>query len=52
MRNPVYSGNSRWTANRKQKKKDALAESAKGAKAVTSYFSVSQMPNENQFKKG
>ena len=41
MRNPIYCGDSWWTANRYCKKKAELAESAKGAKPMTSYFSVS-----------
>jgi hypothetical protein len=36
-------------SKQKVEKKDALTELAKGTKAVTSYFSVSQMSNENQF---
>jgi hypothetical protein len=40
MRNPVYRGDSRWTANRNRKKKEELANSAKGAKKMTSYFPV------------
>ena len=43
MRNPVYRGDSPWTANRNGKKKEALADSAKGAKKMTSYFSVSEL---------
>ena len=40
-RNPFYRGDSRWTANRDRKKREALAKSAKGTKELTSYFSVS-----------
>jgi hypothetical protein len=40
MRNPFYRGDSRWTANRQRKKREALAESAKGSHLMTSYFQV------------
>ena len=43
MRDPVYHGDLQWTANRNRKKKEALADSAKGAKKMTSYFSVSEL---------
>jgi hypothetical protein len=43
MCNPVYCGNSWWTANKNWGKNEALVNSAKGAKKMTSYFSVSEL---------